>query len=851
MPARPGGATWQALKAAGWYLLFALIWIFATDRLLGIVAADQATYADFQTYKGVAFVVVTALLMFLLVRGPLAKAMEAGNEARMAAEAMRYSEARFRGIYERALAAILIVSWDGRIERCNPAACRMLGYEECELKGRHFTDIIHPEDRASDGDKGRRLRAGELTSFEVESRYLRKDGVAVWVRKIVSTLPESDSASPKVFALALDLTESRAAIRAVRESEQRLNHVMAATGEGIWDWRIATGEVTHNAQWCRLLGLSEDFLQHQVAFFSGLVHPDDHERVQAAIDRCLRGEEAYLSEHRMRRTDGSYIWVADRGDIVERDERGNALRMVGSLTEITEQKEARQEAERQQLLFRSVFEYSPDAMILTDTGGRVTDANPAFTRIFGYERGELRGRDTRPLFASEQDWIATKSSISAGRTNLPPQEGVRKNGEEFPCQVTSAEMLDASGRSAGYITIARDVSEERKRELALREKQRLESLGRLTGGVAHDFNNLLTIISGNLQLLEMDVVEESLRQRVVSALRAVEMGARLNQRLITFARQRRLSSVPVDLNALVSSMLELIRRSVGEDVTVMTSLTAEQTIVSIDVSELENAILNLALNARDAMPAGGALLIETAPIEIDADEALRVDVSPGRYVRMSVADTGVGMSSEVLGRAFEPFFTTKEPGKGSGLGLTSLHGFVRQSAGHVSIYSEPGKGTTVDICLPLIDTEPSRIADRAPARERPRGNGERILLVEDNPDVRAITAERLRQLGYQVVEADNGVSALAVAESGEQIDALFSDVVMPGGIGGFDLARRFRKLWPSAGILLTSGFPDAFLRKDAQEPSTIRILRKPYAQDELARSIAGALDEVRPPAVAS
>jgi two-component system CheB/CheR fusion protein len=404
-------------------------------------------------------------------------------------------------------------------------------------------------------------------------------------------------------------------------------------------------------------------------------------------------------------------------------------------------------------------------------------------------------------------------------------------------------MLSSSGELTGYLITVRDITHEQKREQVLREMQRLEAVGRLTGGIAHDFNNLLTVVSGNLQLMEIDIDDPRQQRRLGEALQAVEMGVRLNQRLMTFARQRRLEAVPVDINALLNALLDLIGRSIGEDVRLRTNLAAKPATVRLDASEMENAILNLAINARDAMPTGGVLRIETGNETVDARTAsLLGNIAPGDYVVISVIDTGTGMEPEVLAKAFDPFFSTKEFGKGTGLGLTSVHGFVRQSGGHVSIESEVGVGTEVRIYLPRLDgvEAPNGRAASSTALA-PRGSAETILVVEDNPAVRKTTLERLLLLGYNVIECENGTEALDKLSAGFDVDLVFSDIVMPGSLSGLDLAREARLLRPGLPVLLTTGYAGPITAEVAELKRGFPVLRKPYANSDLARAVASAL----------
>ena len=404
------------------------------------------------------------------------------------------------------------------------------------------------------------------------------------------------------------------------------------------------------------------------------------------------------------------------------------------------------------------------------------------------------------------------------------------------------EELEA--RVAERTRALRDEIQQREvAQAALVQSQRMEALGQLTGGIAHDSNNLLTVILGNLEMIEDELHGHPAMKYLKEAEEAAHMGARLNQRLLTFARRRKLESKVINLNDHVLTLSELLRRTIGEGVDLTTNLAHDLWPARVDPSEIENAILNLAINARDAMPEGGSLRVETQNCVI-SNESARQGNGPaaGDYVKLSVSDSGSGMPPAVLARVFEPFFTTKEQGKGTGLGLSMLYGFVKQSNGHVAISSEPGRGTTVDVFLPReADAKPSRNAVHDNGGVIP-GRGEAILVVEDNAQVRALTAARLRRLGYGVTEAENGPRALATLESGVMPDLVFSDVVMPGGMSGFDVARAIWQHHPNQKILLTSGFAENLAPADDPLFADSTILRKPYSLAELARAIALALD---------
>jgi CheY-like chemotaxis protein len=379
------------------------------------------------------------------------------------------------------------------------------------------------------------------------------------------------------------------------------------------------------------------------------------------------------------------------------------------------------------------------------------------------------------------------------------------------------------------------------------QAQRMEAIGQLTGGIAHDFNNILTVVIGNVELLEMRLENsENTLALAREAREAAEIGARLTDRLLTFGRRQMLETRHINLNEFVLGIMEILRRAIGENIDVSTSLSSDLDLAEVDPGEVENAVLNLAINARDAMPKGGRLVIETHNIALDeAAVASTPELSPGRYVVLSVSDTGHGMSPEVKERAFEPFFTTKGQGgagKGTGLGLATIYGFVKQSGGHATITSVPGAGTTVELFLPAVPVPQAAVSgDQHVSGNMPEGEGRRVLVVEDNDSVRRLTCRRLSEVGYEVAGAANAVAALEILTEDGNFDLVFSDVVMPGGLSGLDLAREVAHHFPHVRFLLTTGYAEEMLHFADGRELLPGLLRKPYSQADLARAIADAL----------
>ncbi len=528
----------------------------------------------------------------------------------------------------------------------------------------------------------------------------------------------------------------------------------------------------------------------------------------------------------------------------------------------------------------ALLEIATDAIIATDSEQRIVIFNAGAEKIFGYLRAEILGVPLDILlperFRSRHGghMRALGSSRSTARRMGERQEifGRRKDGSEFPAEASIA-MVAEDGQQH-YLAVLRDISERKRteriladhaRELELRVKartseleaeikrreeaqaqliqsQRMEAFGQLTGGVAHDFNNLLTVIGGNLEMLQAELTDGRSSDYAKRAAQAVSMAARLTSRLLTFARRRRLEPRTVDLNELILRMAEILQRTIGSPISLTTILAPELGLARADPSEIENAILNLAINARDAMPKGGRLVIESRNAEFsNGDEKALSGLRRGRYVVVSITDTGVGMPKDVAERAFEPFFTTKPSGRGTGLGLSTIFGFAQQSGGHLTLYSEPGEGTTVSLYLPREETDTTPVSASTEEVVPMSTLNETILVVEDNPEVREVTMQRIEGLGYVVLEAANAREAVKILTGSEKIDLVFTDVVMPGGMSGFDLAAWIEAHIPALPVVLTSGFAgDA---NHVQSDAMVRrpILNKPYSRLELAQRLDAAL----------
>jgi signal transduction histidine kinase len=424
---------------------------------------------------------------------------------------------------------------------------------------------------------------------------------------------------------------------------------------------------------------------------------------------------------------------------------------------------------------------------------------------------------------------------------------VRKSGDLFWASVIINEVHDEEGRAAGFAKVTRDLTERRTMEEQLRQVQKMEAIGQLTGGIAHDFNNLLTVISGNIETVQrrMSRTDSGLYRYLEAAARAVERASTLTHRLLAYSRRQPLEPRSVELNRLIMGMSDLLGRTIGANITIETVLAGGLWQVSADPNQVENAILNLAVNARDAMPDGGKLTLETANTYLDEAYArINAEVIPGQYAMLAVSDTGIGMTPDVVEKAFEPFFTTKALGEGTGLGLSQVYGFIKQSGGHIKIYSELGEGTTVRLYLPRLRERPPAVQEDAPVvQPPPLGGQETILVVEDNDEVRAYTTDILRELGYKVFEATEGDTALSLIASEPRIKLLFTDVGLPGPFNGRQIADEARKLRSDLKILFTTGYAqNAIIHQGRLDPG-VQLIVKPFNFASLAAKIRHIFDE--------
>ncbi len=742
--------------------------------------------------------------------------------------------------FENTAIGMVIVSLDGHVISANHAFADLLGYDVDELEGVDLVAVSHPEDRHAAAAVIPRLVAGSATRVSTEKRYLRKDGTHVWVQIGISPVRNGAGEVTCFVSQVVDATAKRDAVAAVRESEELFRTAFEGAAIGMLMSTPHGNIVRANAALCDLLGYSLGELRRLDV--AELTHPDDRSSTTEALERFRHGDmRRHVTEKRYLRKDGRAVWVQIAVSAVN----GTDGKLRCHVTQVVDLTERRKFEER----FRLLFESSPHGMDIIDARGRMLQANSALLHMLGYEREELLSLQFDDFTHPDDvglDRELFQEMLEGKRPHYELEKRcLHRDGRTVWVHLTSFALPDAKRKPRFAIGILEDITERRALEEQLRQSQRMEAIGRLAGGVAHDFNNLLMAIASYCDLADdgpEDASGERLRTSIAGIRGAAGRAAELTQQLLAFSRRQVLELAPLDVNAVLAEHAPMIQRLLGEDIAVRLSLDPGVATVTMDAGQLVQVLMNLAVNARDAMANGGTLTIETQNVELDRAPTTSGSVS-GPHVLLAVSDTGSGIDVETQARMFEPFFTTKETGRGTGLGLSTVLGIVEQSGGRLSVYSELGVGSTFKIYMPVLAgaARPDADAQRAPdAGDRPSGC-ERILLVEDNDAVRVPLAAVLVDIGYEVIAAPGPEDALRLAE-GAEIDLLVTDVVMPA-MNGRQLAERLLPDHEGMHVLYISGYTDdAVIARGVIDPGTA-FLQKPFGADRLARKIRELLDD--------
>jgi len=749
-----------------------------------------------------------------------------------AQDALRASERRFATAFTSAGVMMLIVrALDGTIVDVNRAFLKETGYEREDVIGRTSQELPL---FADPGDRDRLVQGIRENGrvWDLEVRLVGRAGEVI--HALLSADPIMLEGVPHLISTVTNTTERRLAVEALRASEARYRNLVEQVADGVLSLDDEGRIVDANPAMAQLLGRPIEELRG--ALWTGFIEPAN---LAEAPDQTpsLDTIRPTVFERRMCRPDGSVVELEIHARRV-----GQGL-MLGTARDIG----VRKAADRERAMLTGAIEQAADSIAITDAAGTIVYVNPSFEKETGFTRDEVTGQNHRALHGAAFppdfntvvfDTVARDGTWSGEVLNRT------RHGSTLRQAITVSGIRDSSGALANYVVVQRNITRERELEDQLRQAQKMEAVGRLAGGVAHDFNNLLTAISGFTELATREAVPGSeLAGHLDEIGRSAERATVLTRQLLVFGRRAVLRSQVIDLNRVVTELAPMLQRIIGEHIRLEVGTGAALSRTLADPGQLEQVVVNLAVNARDAMPGGGKLTIETENVDLDdVYAAEHPEVRPGRYVRLSISDTGAGMDAETVEHIFEPFFTTKGPGRGTGLGLATVFGIVRQSGGQVGVASMPGQGSTFRIDLPAIAAEPDEThAAVSPSTAAP--GRETVLVVEDEPAVLRFAAQLLERNGYTVIRAANGDEAVDLARKySGRIDLVFSDLVMPG-LTGQETAAAVKAARPEIRRLFASGYSEEMNVGRNQHAAAHPFVAKPYAGDVLLRAIREALAE--------
>ncbi len=704
--------------------------------------------------------------------------------------------------------------------------------------------LVHPDDRDY-YSKALEKAKDQKQSYDVVFRSVDTNGKLHYWREMGEPIVDHDDKLSRTLGTMQNITKLK--LQEVDQAERELMkfHAYEAAQIGFW---TSDSEDSFRAspEMARVLGVPYKEIEHMtdVEYSERFIHKDDRQKVLDCVNSETTDPQNYKFDYRIVRGDGEIRWIRETGNWVEDTETGSWIE-VGTVQDITAQKQIEHRLQASERRFRGLIENLPSGIIL-ENEEEITLANSRMQHWCRSARADLVGKSVREVFPANIAQKFTAASAVVRESKLPHRyefdwtiDNIVRHfiAIQFPIPVSDEAIVIGA--------IISDISEHRRTEQQLRQSQKMEALGQLTGGVAHDFNNLLAVIMGSAELLEkrVDGEDRKVQKLLKSIMHSSTRGAELTQRLLSFSRQLPMHPDEVDLHELLTGMKDMVTRTLGERYDVRFSSNPDTWRVVVDASQLENAILNLAINAGHAMPKGGQLYIESHNATIDEQTAIRRDeVTPGEYAVVTISDTGTGMTPEVLAKAIDPFFTTKEVGEGSGLGLSMVYGFAKQLGGDMTIYSELGHGTTVRIYLPRAKPEAEQASENL-VEEQAQPGHETILVLEDNKDVRDMIEIMLEDLGYNVLLAEHAQAAHDVLESGAHFDLLLSDIILPGGISGPEFVKQIKSDYAGLKVLFMSGYAESMKYHHNGDQQEYDLISKPFRKQEIADRLRSIFDD--------
>jgi two-component system, cell cycle sensor histidine kinase and response regulator CckA len=767
-----------------------------------------------------------------------------------AEEAHRQSERRTRLIIDTALDAVITMDAAGSISGWNTQAEKIFGWSRQEVLGRRMSETIIPIRFREAHNRGlaKFLETGEgpVLDKRIEISALRRDGVEIPVELAIS--PGKLGSEWTFSAFIRDLTEQKKVAEALRREEQRYRDLFEHSPVGLYRSTPDGRLIDANPAMVSMLGYPDR--ESLLATPAATLYTDPADRLRWTAE-MTRADIVRDFKVRLRRGDGAEIWALDT-TYAKREADGRVVLYEGVMEDITDRVEAERRLQASERRLIQILEAVPLGILVSDMDGNVVFANAGAQNILG--SGVVPGLTVTELAKTHRSYLAGTDQLypdermplrraMSGEATAVDDIEIRHGERVISLNARGAPILDGEGQVVAAVVVFIDTTDRRALEGQLRQTSKMEAVGQLAGGVAHDFNNLLTVIMsyGAMLLEQMDPADPN-REDIQEIAAAADRAAALTGQLLAFSRKQVMQPRVMDINAVVSEVESMLRRLIGEDIELRISLDPDVARINADPGQLQQVLMNLVVNARDAMPTGGRLIITTSNSELSSEFAAgALHAADGDYVMLAVSDTGIGMTSEVKRRVFDPFFTTKEQGRGTGLGLSTVYGIVKQSGGEICVYSEVGEGATFKVYFPRFSRSTEEQLHEVIPRDLPRGS-ETLLLVEDDSGLRRLTMRVLKNCGYEVLVAAGGAEALAIAaDSRIHIHAVISDVVMPG-MNGRKLVEKLIESRPGMASLLMSGYTDdEVLRRGVLQGDTA-FLQKPFNPDQLARKMREVLD---------